>query len=95
MLCDAHLGKSATRGKGTVDRAQMLADAGIDWAAVDRRHAAGRIIVPTYVQAPVTYTRRDTREECIAVTDRKVWVVQTAPEKFTSGELLAGLLGTG
>lgn len=95
MLCDAHLGKSATRGKGTADRVQMLADAGIDWAALDRRHAAGRIIVPTHVQTPVTYTRTDTGAVHTSVTARKTWVVQTAPERFTSADLLLGMLATG
>lgn len=95
MMCDSTLGKKATRGKGTAERVAMLADAGVEWDQVDPRHAFGRLVVPASVREPVTYTRRDTGETITTVTDRKRWVVQTAPARFSSGDLLLGLLTIG
>lgn len=85
MLCDAHLGKPATVGKGTVERIGMLAAAGVLWEDTDPRHAHGRFVLPVVAEAPVTYRRWDTDEPVTAVTRRKGWVVQTAAERTPDG----------
>jgi tRNA(His) 5'-end guanylyltransferase len=82
MLCDAHLGKKVTRGKGSAERVAMLAESGVDWTATDPRHAHGRFVLPQRRDEVVTYRRRDTGQEQSAVTSRKVWVVENAPERL-------------